>query len=225
MSSSYKEKSRDADFKQHANKIYTAIREIVPEYAEKRAIWELFQNALDVIDENGIIKISRTNQGLKFEHNGKPFTDGNLTGLIKQTSDGKVYGSNEVTAGQYGTGFLSTHVYGKTVILNASLFTDSGKIKHLKNFVIDRHAQKPEDLFIKIQTQDENAENICDTEGNEIDRHLVFTSFEYIGCNGESVHIDNMLTYLPNILPYIFTFNNKLDCVEVYNNEHPCTLR
>ena len=111
MCPSYKDKSRNADFEQHANKIFTAIREINPEYAEKRAIWELFQNALDIVEDKGVIKISKTERGFKFEHNGRPFDDGNLTGLIKQTSNGKTYGSNKNETGQYGTGFLSTHVY------------------------------------------------------------------------------------------------------------------
>ena len=48
MCASYKDKSRNTDFEQHANKIYTAIREIDPEYAEKRAIWELFQNGVQI---------------------------------------------------------------------------------------------------------------------------------------------------------------------------------
>jgi hypothetical protein len=218
MCASYATKSRNTDFEQHANKIFTAIKEIDPAYAEKRAIWELFQNALDITKDKGIIKISKTERGFKFEHNGRPFNDGNLTGLIKQSSNGKTYGSNENEIGQYGTGFLSTHVYGKKILINASVQTDNGQIKLLNDFLIDREADCPNCLNLKIQRQDELAAQICDGEENVIEYHLPFTSFEYLASNASKEYIDNMFMYIPNILPYIFSFNNKLDTVEVTFN-------
>lgn len=218
MCADYKTKSRNADFEQHSNKIFTAIREIKPEYAEKRAIWELFQNALDVTEQNGEIKIIRTTKGLKFQHNGKPFNDGNLTGLIKQTSNGKTYGSNEGGVGQYGTGFLSTHVYGKEILLNASVINDQGKIKVLNDFKLDRLASTPDELKKKLEGQDDLAAEICDGENHIIHEHLPFTSFEYIANDFEQKSIDRMLEYIHDILPYIFVFNNKLSSVEIVIN-------
>jgi hypothetical protein len=215
MCATYRSKSRNTDFEQHANKIFTAIREINPEYAEKRAIWELFQNALDIIENNGIIKIAKTDKGFKFEHNGRPFNVENLTGLIKQSSNGKTYGSNQKETGQYGTGFLSTHVYGKKILVSASVLTDEGEIKKLNNFLIDREANNPIELNSKIQKQDEQAEFICDEEQNEIKNHLDFTCFEYIESEESKKYIDNMFSYIPTILPYIFAFNDKLHKVEV----------
>jgi hypothetical protein len=218
MCASYKSKSRNTDFEQHANKIFTAIREIDPEYAEKRAIWELFQNALDIVVDKGIIKITKTEKGFRFEHNGRPFNDGNLTGLIKQSSNGKSYGSNKNETGQYGTGFLSTHVYGQQIEISASVQTDSNKIKHLDKFLLDRKAVSPDDLNEKIQIQDENAEEICDGAGNELTEHLTFTSFEYIESDDSNKYISNMFDYIPEVLPFIFAFNNKLYSVEVTNS-------
>lgn len=218
MCASYRSKSRNTDFEQHANKIYTAIREIDPEYAEKRAIWELFQNALDIVDNKGIIKVLKTDKGFKFQHNGRPFNDGNLTGLIKQSSNGKTYGSNKNETGQYGTGFLSTHVYGKEILINASVHTDSDKIKLLYDFKIDRNSNSPDDLNKKIQIQDELAERICDKEGNELNEHIPFTSFEYIESDESKKYISNMFDYIPEILPFIFAFNDKLYSVEIQNN-------
>lgn len=215
MCASYRSKSRNTDFEQHANKIFTAIREIDPEYAEKRAIWELFQNALDIVVDKGIIKITKTEKGFRFEHNGRPFNDGNLTGLIKQSSNGKSYGSNKNQTGQYGTGFLSTHVYGKEIEISGSVITDSNKIKHLDRFLLDRKALSPDELNKKIQIQDELAEEICDGEGNELTEHLPFTSFEYIESEDSNKYISNMFAYIPEILPFIFAFNNKLHSVEI----------
>src|SRR4051812_30747220 len=94
MSETYVQKSRKAHFESFANKIFTGIKEINPDYAERRAIWELFQNAIDLIDNNGELRIERTDLGFKFIHNGKPFKDDNLGALVKQYSNGKTYGSN-----------------------------------------------------------------------------------------------------------------------------------
>ncbi|WP_337964802.1 DUF3883 domain-containing protein [uncultured Flavobacterium sp.] len=215
MCASYRTKSRNTDFEQHANKIFTAIREINPEYAEKRAIWELFQNALDIVVDKGLIRITKTNRGFKFQHNGRPFNDGNLTGLIKQSSNGKKYGSNEDEIGQYGTGFLSTHVYGKKILIDATLTVDEGRIKKLEEFLIDREANSPEELNKKIQIQDDLAEQICDENGNEVNEHLELTSFEYLATEESENYIDNMFHYIPSIIPYVFAFNNKLDKVEI----------
>lgn len=217
MCASYRSKSRKTDFEQHANKIFTAIREINPEYAEKRAIWELFQNALDIVDSKGIIKIAKTKRGFIFQHNGRPFNDGNLTGLIKQTSNGKTYGSNKSEIGQYGTGFLSTHVYGKEIEISASVQTDSGRIKHLDNFLLDRKASTIDELTRKIQIQDEHAEKICDNEADVLTEHLSFTTFEYIESEDSKRHILNMFDYVPKILPFVFAFNDKLFSVEITN--------
>jgi len=215
MCADYKTKSRNTDFEQHANKIFTAIREINPVYAEKRAIWELFQNALDIVEDKGIIRISETDRGLKFEHNGRPFNDGNLTGLIKQSSNGKTYGSNEDGVGQYGTGFLSTHVYGTKIWLNASVDTDRGEIKCLNDFIIDRDAHSPDELNEKIQQQDKVAEQLCDGEENNLTKHLEFTSFEYLADQESKPNIRNMFEYIHEVLPFIFVFNDKLERVDI----------
>jgi len=84
-------------------------------------------------------------------------------------------------------GFLSTHVYGKNVILNASLQTDSGKLTS-ENFEIIRQAHSPDELNLMIQNQDKLAEQICDLEGNEIESHLAFTSFDILDA-AESQHM------------------------------------
>ena len=48
----YKCKTQRNDLKQHADKIIQGIKKIGPNHA-KRAIWELFQNAVDLSVYNG----------------------------------------------------------------------------------------------------------------------------------------------------------------------------
>ena len=155
---SYREKERRDTFESFSNKIFTGIREINPEYAEKRAIWELFQNALDTIQQNGEIEITRTPSGFVFKHNGRPFTDSEFGGLIKQFSVGKKYGNNDEKLGQYGTGFISTHVYGKHIKVTTSIKLDSGEYVNLTDFNLDRDADTPELLTDKLLAQDDFSE-------------------------------------------------------------------
>lgn len=214
---SYREKERRDNFESFANKIFTGIREINPEYAEKRAIWELFQNALDTIQEKGEIEINRTSTGLIFKHNGKPFTDSEFGGLVKQFSVGKKYGNNDEKLGQYGTGFISTHVYGKHIKITTSIKLDSGEYINLNGFNLDRDADSTESLTDKLLEQDDIFGTLIDQNPVTVSTPLAYTLFEYTASEKRQRHIDNMVEYLPKIIPYIFCFNNKLFQVTINN--------
>lgn len=217
---SYDIKSRKKDFAQHAKKIYTAIRELNPELATKRAIWELFQNALDLSKQSDtVIKIYKQDKKLKFEHNGKHFDEDSFSSLIKQTSD-KTFGDNTESTGQYGTGFLTTHIYGKNFSIFGSIETEDNGIKELIDFKIDREAADIDNLILKIEEQDKLARNICASDNYRLDTPHEITSFTYESSQNTELYIDEMLTYIPNVLPYIFLFNQKLQRVEIIVEEH-----
>jgi hypothetical protein len=215
MCATYRDKQKRSHFESFANKIFTGIREIKPNYAEKRAVWELFQNALDTVDKNGIIEIAKTTKGLLFAHNGRPFTDDEFGGLIKQFSVGKAYGDNTEKVGQYGTGFISTHVYGKKITVNGSLKMDDGSYRMLRDFVLDRDAESIDKLTDKLLDQDQIIDALCENNLQTVTTPLPFTSFEYVGNPGSYLHIDAMLVYIKTILPFIFCFNDKLDEVKL----------
>jgi hypothetical protein len=227
MCATYADKQKRLHFESFANKIFTGIREINPEYAEKRAIWELFQNALDTIDGNGKIEIVRTERGMKFKHNGRPFSDDEFGGLIKQFSVGKTYGDNNEKVGQYGTGFISTHIYGKRIIVNGSVKTDDGSFRVLQDFEIDRDAEGPEQLTDKLLEQDQILDLLCQDAKSSSATPQPFTTFEYLTSQNQGGHLDAMLAYIKEILPYIFCFNDKLTevrlatgtIVETYHRE------
>lgn len=217
MCATYRDKQKRAHFESFANKIFTGIREIKPDYAEKRAIWELFQNALDTVEENGIIEISKTEKGLLFKHNGRPFKDDEFGGLIKQFSVGKSYGDNKDKLGQYGTGFISTHVYGKIIEINGSIKLDDDTFRVLENFKLDRVTVSIDELTDKLLKQDELIEDLCDDTEATKALPLPFTTFEYHANSNEKNHITRMLDYIESIIPYIFCFNNKLSEVNILN--------
>jgi hypothetical protein len=215
MCATYRDKQKRSHFESFANKIFTGIREIKPDYAEKRAVWELFQNALDTVDRNGIIEISKTTKGLLFKHNGRPFTDDEFGGLIKQFSVGKAYGDNTEKVGQYGTGFISTHIYGKKITVNGSLKMDDGSYRRLQDFVLDRDAESIDKLTDKLLDQDQIIDILCENNLQAVATPILFTSFEYEGNPSNHSHIDAMLMYIKTILPFIFCFNDKLDEVKL----------
>jgi len=210
MCATYRDKQKRSHFESFANKIFTGIREIKPEYAEKRAVWELFQNALDTVDQDGIIEISRAETGMLFRHNGRQFTDDEFGGLIKQFSVGKEYGDNKKKVGQYGTGFISTHVYGKIITVTGSIKTDDGSYRKLDGFKLDRDAASIPILTDKLLDQDEIIEKLCENTDAAESEPLPQTTFEYHATASNLVHIDAMLDYVKTILPYIFCFNDKV---------------
>lgn len=212
MCATYRDKQRYSHFESFANKIYTGIRELNYDYAEKRAIWELFQNALDTLDKDVEIEIAKTEKGLLFKHNGSPFKDDEFGGLIKQFSVGKTYGDNRDKLGQYGTGFISTHVYGKKIEINGSIQTDDGTYRTLKGFNLDRVADNIVELTHKLMDQDDKIAELCDNS-EAIENHPVeFTTFEYIA-DTSMQRINSMLQYIQLLIPYIFCFNDKLKSV------------
>jgi hypothetical protein len=225
MCASYRDKQKRSHFESFANKIFTGIREIKPDYAEKRAVWELFQNALDTIEENGIIEIAKTDVGLLFKHNGRPFTDDEFGGLIKQFSVGKAYGDNTEKVGQYGTGFISTHIYGKKITVNGSLRTDDGNYRTLQDFILDRDASTVDLLTDKLLAQDKIIDDLCEDVSLSTASPSDYTTFEYHANYNNHLHIDAMLAYVKTILPFIFCFNAKLQEVRLTHAESTETYK
>jgi len=97
---------------QAARNIFTHVRDAQNvELSSSRWIWELLQNAVDSAVETGEpVDVSFTHHDgrLVVEHNGGPFSVDNLAALITGGSS-KPYAS-ERYIGQFGTGFLVTHV-------------------------------------------------------------------------------------------------------------------
>lgn len=108
-----------SDLKQHADKMILGFGNF-NEFSSNRAIWELIQNACDLTTNCEVI-IDYSKVGFSFTHNGKPFTTKALISLIKQVS-GK-YGDNTdiPEVGKYGTGFLTTHTFGRRFLINSTL--------------------------------------------------------------------------------------------------------
>lgn len=111
-----------------------------------RWVWELLQNARDVTpsDEKLTATIQCTQEHLTFCHNGRPFTHKEVAHLI-------YYGSTKYddpeSLGQFGSGFLTTHLLSPTVNV-------SGQVEDEKvfDFELDRTGESVGDLQTNLNT-------------------------------------------------------------------------
>ncbi|RAR46450.1 sacsin N-terminal ATP-binding-like domain-containing protein [Flavobacterium lacus] len=209
-----KKEDERSDLKQHADKMLRDFEKF-NDHSSNRAIWELVQNACDLTVECEI-EIDYSYNRISFTHNGKPFDTKSLISLIKQVS-GK-YGIQEEDdipeVGKYGTGFLTTHSFGRKFIIDSTLDTGNYHIP-IENFEIDRTPKTWELLSDNISEQKKRVYRILEspTSIESIEAKTIFTylpetpkEFEYI---------DKSLENLDDYIPLVFTINERLKKVTI----------
>lgn len=207
------DEAKRADMKQHADKLIQGFEKLEESHA-RRAIWELFQNAID-LSENCEIVIKITENTIEFKHNGRPFTSKTLSSLIKQVSS-KNSENNDDEVGQYGTGFITTHSFGKKILLSGSLKEGEHYI-HFYDFEIDRIAQNSDELIEKLIKQQNNIFDLIE-KGDLKTEYEPFTTFSYQTISElEKQNAENAILGLRLILPYVMAINNKLQKVTVFD--------
>lgn len=210
------------DMRQHADKLIQGFEKL-NESDAKRAIWELLQNAVDVSEKCKVI-ITITDNSLIFQHNGTPFTSTTLNSLIKQVSS-KTSQSNDSEVGQYGTGFITTHSFGKRILLSGSLKIKDGYV-HFENFEIDRIAKDNDELINKLLEQEKNSLDLIDKKDNNVKQNpSEFTTFEYlVATDLEKENVEKVIDELNLALPYVMSLNDKLIKVTVIDKNKKETI-
>lgn len=201
-----------SDLKQHADKMLRDFEKF-NDFSSNRAIWELVQNACDLTTHCEILIDYRENK-LSFTHNGKPFDTKSLISLIKQVS-GK-YGNQEdiPEVGKYGTGFLTTHTFGRKFIINSFLDTGSYFIP-IKNFEVDRSPKTWELLSDKISDQKKRVYDILKNESS-VEHPGGKTTFTYLPESPkEFEYIKKSINDLDDYIPLVFTINDRLKKVTI----------
>jgi len=139
--------------KQIADKLFQGIEKIydTPEEEKRRWIWELVQNAKDVTNSFGKVRIKVTlkEDVLVFEHNGDPFSTKSFTGLIQQVSDKPANSANPDITGKFGTGFITTHMLSKKIYVKGLL--DYGDAYKKFDIELDREAEDADKLATKVE--------------------------------------------------------------------------
>jgi Domain of unknown function (DUF3883) len=210
--------ARHNDMKQHADKLIQGFEKLSDQHA-KRAIWELFQNAID-LSENCEITIRHSPTEFRFSHNGKPFDDNTLNCLIKQVSS-KSADDNDEQVGQYGTGFITTHSFGRRFNITGSLKVEDLYIP-LINFPIDRSSETAPELIDALIDQERKVFELLEN-GDYIQEYNPTTTFAYqTESDLQKQYASDALLSVPTILPYVMRLNERLKKVTVFdldNNE------
>ena len=118
----------------HLDRIEDSRAELGP-----RWVWELFQNARDAANGSGAcIQMSLSATELRFEHDGRPFTPEEITHLVYHGST-KVGDLDDI--GQFGSGFLATHLLSRVVHVRGQLDD-----RRAFSFPLDRTGRNPDEL-------------------------------------------------------------------------------
>jgi hypothetical protein len=201
-----------SDLKQHADKMLRDFEKF-NNFSSNRAIWELVQNACD-LSINCEITIDYRDAAIAFTHNGKPFTTKSLISLIKQVS-GK-YGDQEdiPEVGKYGTGFLTTHTFGRKFTIQSILSTGDFYLP-INTFEIDRSPKTWEFLSDNIAIQKERVYDIIEKE-SPISVTDFKTTFTYTpDSETEKEYIRMSSLDLNQYIPLVFTVNERLQKITV----------
>lgn len=183
-----------------------------------RAIWELVQNARDVVKPEGRakIKFTRTSEEFVFQHDGVPFTHKTIEALILQTSSKAT--ENNVEVGQYGTGFLTTHKFGLKFRLEAPLRTSEQFERYIKipsDFEIDRHWTDKGDMRTAIEDQWNETQKWGKELKDTTTIPYPYTIFRYKQENEkERQNAEEAFRDAPCMAPYVLLLNPQIESIE-----------
>lgn len=205
-----KNEAEKADLKQHADKLIQGFENMDDSHS-KRAVWELVQNACDLTDQCEIT-IDFSNDQFRFTHNGALFTSNTLISLVKQVSSKSTKNKNEV--GQFGTGFITTHSFGKKFTIQSFLEAEDSYIR-MDNFLIDRTAKNSHELVPKIKEQQEDVFDLI-KNGKVAKEPKRKTTFSYIPHSEQQQrNIKAAEANLHHYIPYVMALNETLVSVKV----------
>lgn len=208
-----KEEARKQSIRQDVKSHCTKIRQGILKNGStsgNRAIWELFQNAGDLVEDAcAEICITLKEDAFVFAHKGKPFTYDTLCSLVKQVSSEEK--ENPDAVGQYGTGFLTTHKFSRTIIINGSMkINDDPEVyTDINDFVINRENFNNIPRFIEDMTEQIMAvEQLLDAEQKNEAKE--WTSLSYLLNDERKVVAQTAIDEAIKTMPYVLTFNDKI---------------
>jgi len=210
-----KTESELSDLKQHADKMIRGF-ENFNNYSSNRAVWELVQNACDLTTECEVILDYKN--GFSFTHNGKPFTTKSFISLIKQVSGKYGEESDIPEVGKYGTGFLTTHTFGRKFSIN-SILEANNTFFEIKDFLIDRSPKEWKALSENIRTQKENVYQLIQN-GDILSNPEIKTTFTFLPeTEQERSYISESSKDLEDYIPIVLTINDRLKKVKINLND------
>ncbi len=183
----------------------------------KRWFWELLQNAKDAKKDNESVKIETFYDGGKviFRHSGTEFKRKEIAHLIFHGSTKK----NDISkTGKFGTGFMTTHLLSKEVIIEGKLF-DGG---NCFRFVLDRNGNNDAELQKTLEESWKRFEN----SKIECDEKSIFnTQFTYNINPSRREIVESALKNLKQTIPFVLSSNSEIQEVIISNSENSFSIK
>lgn len=187
-----------------------------------RAIWEMVQNARDASTNQSNIIFTRKEGLFEFKHDGMPFNNNTLNALILQTSAKSRNDGDQV--GQYGTGFLTTHKFGREFELAGSLklVEDEELYYNFPKLTINRKPNTREEMIESLANQFKEKESWLEKCDYRSDKPEKWTVFKYFQPNEiERQNVEFAFDQAQEIVPYVLCLNENIKsikfCDEVKN--------
>ena len=222
-----KDENRKSEIRQNVKSHCTKIRDGINKNGStsgNRAIWELFQNAGDLVEGSGAeIKITLTNEAFVFAHKGKPFTYDTLCSLVKQVSSEEK--ENDEKVGQYGTGFLTTHKFSRVITVNGSMLISKNPTAYVDvdDFVINRDNFDRIPIFIEdMADQISKVEKLMDAEQKSEPK--VWTELSYELNDERRAVAQTAIDEALKLMPYVLTFNDNINSCLIIDHTRTRTV-
>lgn len=214
----------------YCKKIQQGI-ENLDENSGERAIWELTQNARDVAENDEcIIRITLRDGKLVFAHRGMPFEFQSLLALVNQNSSKD--NPNADLAGQYGTGFMTTHAFCNIVTIDApyKVMVSKEQFKGyvmLENFTLNRSFVSNandgmEEAKNEMRREIEAVNKAYKREPlypslESLDEEKRWTRFSY-DLNGRNYEVSDQLARAIRLMPMVLLINKQIKEVEIIDD-------
>ena len=183
-----------------------------------RAIWEMVQNARDASANQSNIIFTRKQEVFEFKHDGIPFTNNTLNALILQTSAKSRNDGDQV--GQYGTGFLTTHIFGREFELAGSLqlVEEEELYYNFPKLTIDRKPNTREKMIESLANQFKEKESWLekdDYRSNKPNKWTIFTYFQPYDKERQNVKI--AFEQAIETIPYVLCLNENIKSIQLHD--------
>jgi hypothetical protein len=191
------------------------------EKLQRRWFWELLQNASDYNDEVSV-ELELYPDKVIFKHNGKPFRPIDTENLIAPDSgkDDKET-RTEDTIGQFGTGFISTHVLSSHITVNGLLKSEQREEYHRFQFTLDRSGFTDKEILkhaITISSLESNKSlQLSNYTPGSFDTIFTYDLTKNLPGIKQGQSVSAGLEYIYEVLPYTLAFMPKVKKVTIYN--------
>lgn len=192
------------------------------EKLQRRWFWELLQNASDYNDEVEV-KLDLYTDKVVFMHNGKPFRPIDTENLIAPDS-GKDDAATrtEDIIGQFGTGFISTHVLSSVILVNGLLKSEQREEYHKFQFKLDRSGFTDKEVLkhsITLSSQESNRSlQLSNYTPGSFDTVFTFDLTKNLPGINSGQAVAPGLEYIYDVLPYTLAFMPKVKKVTIKNH-------